>query len=127
MPIDRPDSNVVYLGGVTKLDLPADRILEKCAGQLEGVVVIGYTKDGDEYFVSSYADGENSTSRRLNMRPSLASTRFMRESAQFTKPRFRLGSMRIRSTASKLEPEHGLRPQAETQPRKDEEVNAGPI
>lgn len=55
--IKRPDSNVVYLSNVTQLDLPADRILERASGQLEGVVIIGFTKDGDEYFASSYADG----------------------------------------------------------------------
>jgi hypothetical protein len=50
-------SNVVYPHFITKLDLPADRILEKAQGQLDGCVVIGYTRDGDEYFASSYADG----------------------------------------------------------------------
>jgi len=48
---------VVNLGCVTKLDLPADRILEAAAGKLEGVVIMGYDKDGNEYFASSYADG----------------------------------------------------------------------
>ena len=50
-------SNVHYLNNVTYLDLPPDRILEKGMGQLEGVVVIGYKKDGSEFFASSYADG----------------------------------------------------------------------
>jgi hypothetical protein len=50
-------SNVAYPQFITKLDLPPDRVLEKAAGQLEGCVVIGYTKDGEEYFASSYADG----------------------------------------------------------------------
>ena len=49
--------DVVNLGCVTKLDLPPDRILEQAIGQLEGVVVLGYDKDGQEYFASSYADG----------------------------------------------------------------------
>ena len=50
-------SNVVYLSTVTRLDLPPDRILEQAVGKMEGVIVIGYDKDGNEYFASSYADG----------------------------------------------------------------------
>ena len=49
--------NVVYLQTITRLDLPPDRILEQSIGELEGVVIIGYNKDGEEYFASSYADG----------------------------------------------------------------------
>ena len=52
-------SNVVYLKTVTRLDLPPDRILEQAIGNLEGVIVIGYDKDGQEYFASSYADGSD--------------------------------------------------------------------
>jgi len=48
---------VVELGGVTRLDLPPDRVLEKAKGKLTGVVIIGYDEDGDEYFAASYADG----------------------------------------------------------------------
>lgn len=51
-------SNVVNLPCISRLDLPADRILDAAkAAELEGVVVIGYHKDGSEYFASSYADG----------------------------------------------------------------------
>lgn len=51
-------SNVVNLPVITRLDLPADRILEKAKeADLEGVVLLGYHKDGSEYFASSYADG----------------------------------------------------------------------
>ena len=49
--------NVVHFTGITKLDLPPDRILQQAVGELEGVVVLGYKKDGSEYFASSYADG----------------------------------------------------------------------
>jgi hypothetical protein len=52
----KPD-NVVFLKTITKLDLPPDRILEAAKGELEGVVVLGYDKEGGEYFASSYADG----------------------------------------------------------------------
>ena len=48
---------VIPLGGVTRLDLPPDKILEGAKGQLEGVVIMGYDKDGSQYFASSYADG----------------------------------------------------------------------
>jgi hypothetical protein len=49
--------NVVTFTGITKLDLPPDRILEYAAGKLSGVVILGYTNEGDEFFASSYADG----------------------------------------------------------------------
>jgi hypothetical protein len=49
--------NVVPFSGITKLDLPPDRILNAAVGKLQSVVVIGYTKDGDEHFATSYADG----------------------------------------------------------------------
>jgi hypothetical protein len=48
---------VVTFTGITKLDLPADRILENAIGELDGVVILGYQKDGEEFFASSYADG----------------------------------------------------------------------
>lgn len=51
--------SVVTFRGITKLDLPPDRILEDAIGKLEGVVILGYTKEGDEFFASSYADGGN--------------------------------------------------------------------
>ena len=50
-------NNVLYLRGITKLDLPPDRILEQAIGDLQGVVVLGYDKEGNEYFAASYADG----------------------------------------------------------------------
>jgi len=48
---------IIPIGGVTKLDLPADRILEAAKGKLEGVVLIGFDDDGEVYTASSYADG----------------------------------------------------------------------
>lgn len=48
---------VVTFTGITKLDLPPDRILEAAVGVLDNVVVLGYDKEGNEYFASSYADG----------------------------------------------------------------------
>lgn len=49
---------VIDIGGVTRLDLPPDRILERSKGQLEGVVIMGWDKEGNQYFASSYADGQ---------------------------------------------------------------------
>lgn len=49
--------NVVDLNVVTKLDLDPDRVLSKAIGNLTEVVVIGFDKDGEEYFASSVSDG----------------------------------------------------------------------
>lgn len=50
--------DVVDLDVVTSLDLPAERILSKAlAADLESVVIVGYAKDGSEYFAASMADG----------------------------------------------------------------------
>ena len=50
-------TNVIPFTGITKLDLDPDMVIEQIKGKLEGVVIMGYTKDGEEYFASSYADG----------------------------------------------------------------------
>lgn len=42
---------------ITRLDWPADTILDAAKSKLEGVVILGYDADGKEYFASSYADG----------------------------------------------------------------------
>jgi hypothetical protein len=48
---------VVEIGGITALDLPPDRVLRRALdADLESVVIVGYTKDGQEYFCSSIAD-----------------------------------------------------------------------
>lgn len=49
--------NVVDFGGITKLDLPPDRVLEGAKGRLDSVVIMGFDQDGNEYFASSKADG----------------------------------------------------------------------
>lgn len=49
--------DVIGLEVVTTLDSNSDRVLAAAEGQLESVVIIGYDKDGDEYFASSIADG----------------------------------------------------------------------
>lgn len=52
------DNNVTNLSQITKLDLPADRVLQSAidAG-IKSAVVIGYDADDNEYFASSIADG----------------------------------------------------------------------
>ena len=50
-------SKIIPFTGITTLDLPPDQIFEAAAGKMEGVVIMGFTADGDEYFASSYADG----------------------------------------------------------------------
>lgn len=49
--------NVIPIGGVTKLDIDPDMMLENTKGSLAGVIVIGWTHDEGEYFASSIADG----------------------------------------------------------------------
>ncbi len=54
----RITDNVVALDVVTSLDLPADRILDGARdADLGGVVILGWDRDGEEYFASSIADG----------------------------------------------------------------------
>jgi len=48
---------LIYLGGVTKLDINPDRVLTEAVGQMEGVVIMGFDKKGQVYTASSYADG----------------------------------------------------------------------
>ena len=50
-------SKVIAFTGITRLDMPPDQVLEAAIGKLEGVVIIGWTKDGKEYFASTYSDG----------------------------------------------------------------------
>lgn len=49
--------NVIPLGGVTRLDIPAERVLEEAKGYMESVVILGWDGDGNLYFSSSIADG----------------------------------------------------------------------
>lgn len=50
--------NVVEFDGITKLDIPADRILAKAAKVgLTDVIVMGYDGDGEFRFFGSSASG----------------------------------------------------------------------
>lgn len=48
---------VIDLNCVTSLDLDPDRVLSKAIGKLNSALIIGYDKDGDEYFSSSVSSG----------------------------------------------------------------------
>lgn len=48
---------VIQFSGITKLDFDADIVLENTKGKLDGFVIAGFDKDGNEYFSSTYADG----------------------------------------------------------------------
>lgn len=49
---------IVEFNGITLLDLPVQRILDRASeAKLTTVVVLGYDEDGDEYFASSISDG----------------------------------------------------------------------
>lgn len=51
-------ADVLILPVVTRLDVPAERILQAALdADLDKVVIAGYTKEGDHYFASSVADG----------------------------------------------------------------------
>jgi hypothetical protein len=51
-------AKVIKYNGVTKLDLPPDRILETAKDGIgDGVVVLGWDKEDELYFASSLADG----------------------------------------------------------------------
>ncbi len=51
-------ADVVDLDVVTRLDIPAERVLRKALeADMQSVVVIGYDSDGEEYFASSLSDG----------------------------------------------------------------------
>lgn len=50
--------NVVRFTGITKLDIDPALVLRDATDEgLAEVVVIGFAKDGSEYFASSIADG----------------------------------------------------------------------
>lgn len=52
------EDNVVEFGGITKLDLSSERVLQAALeAKLDGVVIIGWSEDGSRYFASSYASG----------------------------------------------------------------------
>ena len=45
--------DVVHLNVTTTLDITADRVLEAAMGKLNGVMILGWDKDGEEWVTSS--------------------------------------------------------------------------
>lgn len=52
-------NNIVRFTGLSKIDLTPNTILSEAADKLESVVVIGTTKDGNQYFSSSSSDAKD--------------------------------------------------------------------
>ena len=50
-------ARIIPIGCVTRLDLPVDRVLEQAKDHMEHVVLMGWDKDGDLYFASTFANG----------------------------------------------------------------------
>lgn len=50
-------ARVIPLGCITRLDLPVDRVLEQAKDQVVNVVLMGWDKDGELYFASTFSDG----------------------------------------------------------------------
>lgn len=51
-------SEVVEFCGITRLGIPADRVMARASeAGLSAAVVLGYDADGEFYFASSYAAG----------------------------------------------------------------------
>ena len=48
-------SKVIDFTGISKLDVPSDKILDSAKGQLESVVLFGWDKNGEEYLASNLA------------------------------------------------------------------------
>lgn len=50
-------AKIITLDCLSRHDLPVDRVLQGAIdSDLEGVVLMGYDKEGEHYFASSYAD-----------------------------------------------------------------------
>lgn len=51
-------AEIISFEDVARWDIPAERVIEDAIdANLDKVVILGYTQDGDEYFASSIADG----------------------------------------------------------------------
>jgi len=49
--------NVVEIGIVTTQDADPDKVLTQAMGKLDTVIIMGYDKDGEEYFASNKSEG----------------------------------------------------------------------
>jgi len=58
--MNKDKDKVVIMNVITTLEISPSRVLKGAIEEgLESVIVIGVTKDGEEYFASSIADGAN--------------------------------------------------------------------
>ena len=49
--------SVIPIGGISRLDLPVETVLDAAKGELEGVLLMGFSHSGEFYVASTYADG----------------------------------------------------------------------
>lgn len=49
-------ADILNFTGITKLDIPVEQVRDNLP-LLEGMVIVGFTTEGEEYFASTYADG----------------------------------------------------------------------
>ena len=57
-PPPRPSATIINWPYPSRIDLPPEKVLNAaCDQEFEGVVVLGFLKDGSTYMASSYADG----------------------------------------------------------------------
>lgn len=52
-----PDDNVINFPGITRWDLPVERVIDNIPKDMEAIVVIGWDADGDLYAASNKASG----------------------------------------------------------------------
>ena len=46
-------AEIIEMGGVTRLDIPADKVLKGAIGKLDQVVIVGIESDGKGYYAAS--------------------------------------------------------------------------
>jgi len=49
--------DVTEFRGTTRLDIPANRVLDNAPRDMDTVIIVGFDADGDFYFASNKADG----------------------------------------------------------------------
>lgn len=49
--------DIIDMPVLSRVNSDPDRVLSNAEGKLEHVIIVGYKKDGSEYFKSSVADG----------------------------------------------------------------------
>jgi len=52
-------AKVIPLNTITRLDLPPNQILEDAKDEMDSILILGYDKEGNEYFASSMSDGSD--------------------------------------------------------------------